>query len=249
MIWHDALNILWGGNPPHLFYDISVLAYDAFDAGLIEVPALDTLLRELQREWEWFHQERIVPTTHATTDLQRLALDNQNVHTKEVNQLTTDAMKFLLETPVPNGQETVVELETAWSDKNRKKVIKDIKMWYNMSECLKTDDYLYKKMLDGLWMRIKEHSEKVELTQRLWEEASEAVDKCCQGHLSRLANVLVGFMDEVKAEVPIGEILQQKIAVIAAKDIRVEYKVCEAWTVFEDLKIEMSERDAWIEAL
>jgi hypothetical protein len=30
--------------------------------------------------------------------------------------------------------------------------------------------------------------------------------------------------------------------------MRVEYKVCEAWAVFEELKIPMEERDAWIEA-
>lgn len=107
---------------------------------------------------------------------------------------------------------------------------------------------MYKRMLDGLWARVKAHKERKELTKRLWEEAFESVDKCCQGHLSRLANVLVGFTEEVKAEVPVGEILQQKIAAIAAKDIGVEFKVCEAWTVFEELKVPMEERDAWIEA-
>jgi hypothetical protein len=176
-------------------------------------------------------------------------MDNQNVHTKEVNQLTSDSMKFLLETPVPIGQETVAELETAWADKSEKKrVMRDVKTWYHTNTCVKTNDYLYKRMLDGLWVRIKAHKERDELTKRLWEEAFESAGKCCQGHLSRLANVLVGFTDEVKAEVPMGEILQQRIAAIAAQDIGVEFKVCEAWAVFEELKVPMEERDAWIEA-
>lgn len=248
VIWNDALDLLWGDNPPDIFYGISVLAYDAFDAGLIEHNTLDDLIRNLHEEWIWYRRERVLPRANATTDLERLALDNQNVHTKEVNQLLSDSTKFLLETPVPNGQETVAELETAWSGKNRKKVVRDVKTWYNTKTCVKESDYLYKRMLDGLWVRIKQHKEREELTQRLWEEALESVDKCCHGHLSRLANVLVGFTEEVKAEVPVGEILQQRIAAIAAREIRVEYKVSEAWAVFEELKIPMENRDAWIEA-
>jgi hypothetical protein len=185
----------------------------------------------------------------ARTDLQRLALDNQNVHTKEVTQLTSDSTKYLLETSVPTGQETVAELETAWADKSeKKKVLRDVKTWYRTKTCVNDNDYLYKRMMDGLWVRIKSHKERSELTQRLWEEAFESTGKCCQGHLSRLANVLVGFTDEVKAEVPVGEILQQRIAAIATKEIGVEYKVCEAWIVFEELNVPMEERDAWIEA-
>jgi hypothetical protein len=60
--------------------------------------------------------------------------------------------------------------------------------------------------------------------------------------------VLVGFDDAFVAPVPVGEILQQKIAVIAAKDVSVEHKVGEAWRVFEELKIPMAERMPWLEA-
>ena len=249
ILWVEAMELLWGIDPPDTFQDLSAAAEDMFDRGWIYMESVhDNLIGRLHEEWVWFRRERVLPTAQAKTHLQRLALDNQNVHTKEVNKLTTDSMKFLLETPVPDGQETVAELETAWTDKSKKKVMRDVKMWYGMKTCVQESDWLYKKMLDGLWVRIKEHKERDELTQRLWEEAFESVDKCCQGHLSRLANVLVGFTEEVQAEVPLGEILQQRIAAIAAKEIGVEYKVCEAWTVFEELKIPMEERDAWIEA-
>jgi len=248
VVWNDVLDLLWlqGGNTP--LTDLTNIVADAYDRGWITQEAFDRLRVDVR---EHFRMYRILHPEHAkaTTDLQRLAMDNQNVHTKAVTQLTSDGMKYLLETPVPVGQETVAELETAWSDKDKKKpVLRDIRVWYGMSECVTPKDWLYKRMLDGLWARIKQHKEKKELTQRLWEEASESVGKCCQGHLSRLANVLVGFTEEVKAEVPMGEILQQKIAAIAAKEIGVEFKVCEAWSVFEELKVPMEERDAWIEA-
>lgn len=249
ILWGDALDLLWGPQPIQDFNQLTVMLDDAFDQGWITQMYYDDLYRQLHDEWIWYRRERLGPMAKATTDLQRLALDNQNVHTKEVTQLTSDGMKYLLETPVPIGQETLAELETAWSDKNKKKtVLRDVHMWYGTSECVTPKDWLYKRMLDGLWARIKQHKEKKELTQRLWEEASESVEKCCQGHLSRLANVLVGFTEEVKAEVPMGEILQQRISAIAAKEIGVEFKVCEAWSVFEELKVPMEERDAWIEA-
>lgn len=249
VLWQETLDMLWGPQPIQQFNQLTVLIDTAFDHGWIRPDYHEALVRELQDEWIFYRQQRLVPTAKATTDLQRLALDNQNVHTKEVTQLTSDGMKYLLETSVPAEQETVVELETAWADKNsasRKKVLRDVKEWYGMKSCVKENDRLYGRLLDGLWARVKGNKE---LTQRLWEEAFESVGKCCQGHLSRLANVMVGFTEEVKAEVPVGEILQQKIAAIAAQDIRVEEKVCAAWAVFEELNIPMEERDAWIEAL
>ncbi len=251
IVWIETLDVLWGQVVMTDYAEVRAIADAALDTDWITQFTYDNLLIDIRNEWLWYQRERLFPTAKATTDLQRLALDNQNVHTKEVNQLTSDSTKFLLETPVPADQETVAELETAWADKNsahRKKVLRDVKEWYEMKSCVKQSDWLYKRMLDGLWVRVKTHKEQKELTQRLWEEAFESVSKCCQGHLSRLANVLVGFIEEVKAEVPMGEILQQKIALIAAKDIGVEFKVCEAWDVFEELKVPMEERDAWIEA-
>lgn len=247
-LWRDALDVLWGPQPIQQFNQLTVMIDDAFEQGWITRLYYDDLYHQLHNEWIFYRQQRIVPTAKATTDLQRLALDNQNVHTKEVNQLTSDATKFLLETPVPEGQDTLAEIDSVWFNKTRKRVMRDMRSWYTEKTCVTLKDYLYKRMLDGLWMRIKTHKERDELTNRLWEEASESVGKCCQGHLSRLANVLVGFTEEVKAEVPIGELLQQKISAIASQDIGVEFKVCEAWAVFEELNIPMAQRDAWIEA-
>jgi hypothetical protein len=66
--------------------------------------------------------------------------------------------------------------------------------------------------------------------------------------MSRLGNVLVGFTEEVKAEVSLGEILQQRMGAIAAKDVSVLHKVTEAWFAMEELKVPQEERNAWIEA-
>jgi hypothetical protein len=72
---------------------------------------------------------------------------------------------------------------------------------------------------------------------------------CCEGHLSRLANVLVGFDDEAKPEVSVGELLQQKIAAISELDLSIEDKVGHAWAVFDELAIPMDQRIEWVDAL
>jgi hypothetical protein len=108
---------------------------------------------------------------------------------------------------------------------------------------------LYKRALDGLWVRINESEHKDALVQRLWEECLDAVGVCCEGHLSRLANVLVGFDEEAEPEVSVGEILQQKMAAIAGMDVSVEHKVGHAWALFEELGVSAEERTAWVEAL
>lgn len=244
LIWMEGLDILWGENLVTDFAEIRQIVEVAFDGGWISQGSHDILIDDLHREWLLYRRHRITHIQHAKTDLQRLAFDPQNVHTKEVSRQTSDAQKYILETPVSSGQNTVEEIGSAWTDGDVEKVLKDIRKFYKNSEY----DFLYKRLLDGLWARIQSHSEKDELIQRLLEETSESVTKCYQGHICRLGNVLVGFTEDVKAEVPIGEILQQKIAAISEKDIGVEYKVCEAWSVFEELNIPIQERDAWIEA-
>ena len=244
-LWRDARDFLWSDTPPTQFNELSAPTNDAMERGWINELEGAGLILRLEEEWVWFQRERIVPTTQAKTDLQRLAQDNQNVHTKEVSQQTTETQEFLLKTLVPKGQDTLVELESAWYEKDTKKVMKDIRMYYKLLD----NDHLYQRVLDGLWAHIQEHPHRSELIERLWEEATESVTKCYHGHMSRLSNVLVGFTEEVKADVPVGEILQQKMSVIAAKDVGVLHKVCEAWFVCEELKVPQEERDAWIEAL
>lgn len=246
----EAFALLWSENPPRSVNELMADATDAFDRGWITEKTYALLTLALHQMWNHYRILRPVPKVPPKSELHRLALDSQNVHTREVNHQTSDAMRFLLETPVPKGQDVAMELMILWLNKKpgASKVLVDISQWYQMATCVKQGDYLYRRMLDGLWARIDTHKEREELIQRLWEEASESVGLCCQGHLSRLGNVLVGFMDEVKPEVPVGQLLQERMAAIAAKDIPVEQKVKEARTVCEELKVPEAERAAWLEA-
>ena len=112
-------------------------------------------------------------------------------------------------------------------------------------------DRLYGRLLEGLWALIDSQPREVksELITRLWEEMSESVGLCTEGHISRLVNVMVGFDDNFKPPVSLGEVLQTKIAAIAAMTIPTSGKLSQARAFMTDLGLPASEQAPWLEAL
>lgn len=217
----------------------------AYEEGNITEVAHDQLIPLLENLWNWNNRLN-APAVQPRSELQRLALDKQNVHTKVVTDQTTEVEKYLSKTPIPQTQDTLKEIQTLWSKReNFKKVFNDIKRFY---KDMIIPDFHYKRLLDGLWATIQVHEHKQELLERLWQETSEAVRMCWQGHISRLCNVMVGFTDEVKAVIPVGELLQNKMAMISQLDAETSEKIRQANEFFDEHEIPQTERQAWIEA-
>ena len=247
--WVRVLEILWGEMDP-------ILAVETLEMAVITGRITEaygrTYFQVLEEEitfFQRFNAERVAEVPRG--ELEAFAQDRQNVHTTAVTQQTRTGMDILLETPVASDQDTLKEIESVWEQsrtRSLRMVLADMRQWYNVQTCRTEDDWLYRRTLDGLWSYIKVSPAKDELIERLWEECYESVRMCCDGHLSRLCNVLCGFQEEFKPQVSVGELLQQKIAMIAEKEISVEEKVGEAWVVFEELAIPIEQREAWIEA-
>jgi hypothetical protein len=244
LVWIEISNQIWTNNT--LVPDpLIAIVNTAFEHGDITVEWQARLIAEVYEELAFANLLDIQRRGNDTRpELQRLANDTQNVHTAAVTAQTNKTEKMLLEIPVAVDPTTLTEIQSHVN----KRVFRDIEKWYLITTCRKLNDNLYKRMLDGLWARIQTSEHKVELIKRLIEETTESVGKCCEGHLSRLCNVLVGFDDEAQLSVSANEILQNKMSVIAAKDVPVEYKVGEAWAVFEELQIPMDDRNSWIGA-
>jgi hypothetical protein len=247
-VWTRVLEILWGEMDPTLARNHLAEAI----AGAEDNPFMPTYIVMLEEEIAFFHhmnQERQDAAPRG--ELEALARDRQNVHTVAVTQQTRSGLEILLWTFPTAGQDTLLEIEQVWEQSHTRSirmVLADMRQWYNVATCRTEDDWLYKRTLDGLWSYIKQSPAREELTERLWEECYESVRMCCDGHISRLCNVLCGFVEDFKPPVSAGELLQQKMAVIAEKEIPVEDKVGEAWAVFEELGTPMDQREAWIDA-
>jgi hypothetical protein len=111
---------------------------------------------------------------------------------------------------------------------------------------------LYRKMVRGLVAyitRVQDAEVKINLWQRMYEECRESMDLCIDGHISRLANVLVGFDDNFKPPVSQGEIIQNRISAISAMSVDPEEKTRLATAFFEEIALPPDQRTAWIEAL
>jgi hypothetical protein len=201
----------------------------------------------------WREMERNRPVA-----LARLAADAQNVHTTVVVQQTQAMENKLLNIQVLPGQQTEATLvqewlrlfssRIAWS--TILKTLNDIHSWFGKSMCRQEGDNLYRRLLRGAVAKVlqTEGDLQTELFRRLWEECSESVGLCCEGHISRLCNAFVGFDDSFHVLISVGEQLQERMAAIAALDIPLDAKHEKARAVFEELSIASEQQSAWLDA-
>jgi hypothetical protein len=186
-----------------------------------------------------------------------LARDTQNVHTRVVTDQTNKATDKLLAFKVPETQQTEKTMALVWlggmnvSYNGFLRVASDVNRWFTTKDCRAVDDNLYRRLLRGLVAMIaseKDDERKTEMYRRLWEECVEATGMCCEGHISRLCNVLVGFDDAFQPPVAFGELLQSKMAAIAGLDVSDEEKRRQATAFFDEYGTPAEERAAWLDA-
>jgi hypothetical protein len=71
---------------------------------------------------------------------------------------------------------------------------------------------------------------------------------CCEGHLSRLCNIFVGFDELFQPPVSVSEQLQNKLGAIALLEISTEEKIQQATQIFNELNVPQDQRAVWLEA-
>jgi hypothetical protein len=196
----------------------------------------------------------------ARTELEGFARDTQNIHTRVVTEQTNTSLGILLNTEVPPQQKTVTETHMCFMEhialgriKTSLDVIgevdRDVKRWYRVKTCRTEDDFLYKRTLDGLWAKIKVSTLRQELEIRLWQEMVDSLRMCCDGHISRLTNVLCGFDDAFAPPLSPAELLQNRMAVISGLEGGIILQVAEAMAAFKELNVPEDQWEAWIDAL
>ena len=154
-------------------------------------------------------------------ELQRFADDNQNVHTTEAVNRTKQVVKEVLKITVPQDYRWNVRTVS----KTPGEIIMNCALGINacriMMDKYTLDENIYEmgngiygKVLDGVWQYIKNSNDKEDLCKILAQELRENVGMCLQGNLSRLCNVLAGYMDGMSQE-SVAEILGREFAIIS----------------------------------
>jgi hypothetical protein len=197
----------------------------------------------------------VLPAPPRAVDLQRLARDRQNVHTAAVVKQTNAGEEKLLAVRT-DGRPVGLRVLRCFAARGGSlggvlRVANDVEHWYNHGTCRTPGDRLYARVLEGLWTLIEQQPAEVraELKERLWEEASESVGMCTEGHLGRLVNVMAGFDDAFQPRKSVGESVQEKIAEISGMDIPTEEKVSLARKFLTELAISAEEQAPWLDAL
>jgi hypothetical protein len=206
------------------------------------------------------HQGRHLAPRQPIT-LQEIAADRQNVHRRDVSEQTNKGTEVLLAQTIPENPRTCQLILGAWviygfgEDQIRTllRVYDDMNNWYRKATCRHSNDFLYKRMLDGLWVLItnckSDSGNHYQLTRRLFEECTEATGLCCEGHLTRLVNVMVGFDDAFRPPVSWKDVIGDKVALISKTDVPLTEKITAATQVMDELNVPSEERTVWIDAL
>ena len=159
----------------------------------------------------------IVP---AQGQLAAFAADAQNVHTTAAVNQTKDIVARIRQVEVPE--------EYRWHPVNCSKTPFEIGLecklsqraaWQMVSQYAQPtaiydiEEGIYGKVLDCVWQFVKASTDKEDLCRIIKNEMEDNVGMCAQGNLSRICNILAGFMDGVGSQ----ESLAEKLGNIFAK--------------------------------
>ena len=186
-------------------------------------------------------------------ELANLANDRQNIHTTLVVQKVKEMVEKILQILVPPEYQT----DTL---KTPGEIILECKLskqaaWQMMAKyCADADIYemgvdIYPRVLNSVWQYIKASPDAEDLKKILASEMQDNIGMCAQGNLSRLCNILSGYLDGVNAEIKsrnqiLGELLAPLIEINNTHE-----RLKQAIRILRDHKVPLDERDAWLESL
>jgi hypothetical protein len=171
--------------------------------------------------------------------------DRQNVHLSDTVRYVMKIFGILSSITIPTGQNTVSDIIRDCGLSGR--AIITLTVFYYEPTPIYEIDKAYPKALDAIWAFIQTHPEKAELISRVRDELTDNIGMCAQGNLTRLCNILSGYVDGAAPPRPRHEILQEKIAAIAADDE--DDKVARAEKVLTELEVPLTAWADWLSAL
>ena len=180
-----------------------------------ELDNLDRLQRRVDGVLEQLGDQR----RRGNGELARLAGDRQNVHTSVVVKQTKDIVKKIREIPVPEEYRWDPEV----CSKTPGEIITECKLkqaaaWQMVSQYAQDvaiydiEIGIYGKVLDSMWQFVKAHPEKESLISIIRTELNDSVGMCAQGNLTRICNVLAGYLEGVGSQESLSERLGRLMA-------------------------------------
>ena len=188
-------------------------------------------------------------------ELQQFVADNQNVHRAATVKMVTQTIEKVLKIEVPKAYR--------WNLRRLSKtpgcIITDCKLTIPagmamMEKYSKPDNIyelgngIYGRVLDCVWQFISKSDDKESLCAILRSELQDNVGMCMQGNLSRLCNVLSGYLDDIKiAETPAERLGREFPKLMEIKDESERLRL--ARDILKEVELPVAEWSAWTDAL
>lgn len=188
-------------------------------------------------------------------ELHNLAADRQNIHTTLVVTQTKQYVETICRIQVPDGYK--------WNmnecSKTIGEIISECKLtprgaWQMAAKyCSDEDIYemgvgIYGKVLDSVWQYVKTSTSKDDLCKIIRQEMEDNVGMCAQGNLSRLCNILSGYLEGVGSHESIAERLGRLLPNLMEIQDQNE-RIREVQRVLEENSVPHEEWVIWAEPL
>jgi len=186
-------------------------------------------------------------------ELANLANDRQNVHTAVVVQKVKESIQKILQVPVP--PEYQVDTLKTTGEIILECGLTRASAWQMMAKYCSDDDIydmgngIYGRVLNSVWQYIKASPDAADLKKILASEMRDNIGMCAQGNLSRLCNILSGYMEGLNVDVKSkNEILGERLATLMDVDDAAERQDAGVAILLE-LKVPIEEWENWLAPL
>ena len=195
------------------------------------------------------------PVAAPRGELAAFAADNQNVHTVQSVTLTTAVVKRVLKVAVPAGygwnnsevSKTPGEI-IAGCKLGQKAAMQMLTLYCAADTIYELGAGIYGRVLDGVWQYVSESPDKADLCRILKSELTDNVGMCMQGNLTRLCNVLAGYLEGIGSQECPADRLGRELPKLMEID-DVTHRIETARGVLRDTGLPETEWAPWLEAL
>jgi len=187
--------------------------------------------------------------------LARIANDNQNVHTELIVNQTKKNVQEILKIPVPEIFK--------WQKNKLSMTYKQIILFCHLSPksawqfsamyCSEATIYdlepgIFGKVVDGVWQYIRSSPDKADLKKILAAELRDNVGMCAQGNLSRMCNVLQGYLEGIEQKESVSTILGREFPKLMEIENPVE-RESRGVAILRENAVPEGEWETWLEPL
>jgi hypothetical protein len=127
--------------------------------------------------------------------------------------------------------------------------------WQMMAKYCHDDDIydlghgIYGRVLNSVWQYIKASPDSADLKKILKTEMQDNIGMCAQGNLSRLCNILSGYLDGINTDTRSkNEIIGERFAALLKLESHME-KVAEGVRILQEFNVPQEEHEDWLQPL